>query len=96
MPQGRPQTESGIRVMTTRYFDRPALDMKRKKRREYDARYRLKHRDVLLVKKRFYACKPETLARRRYLYLHRNDPKHQPPPPQLVTLDAWAKNDNRA
>ena len=82
--------------MTTRYFDRLTPEMKRAKHREYEARYRIKHRDVLLVKKRLYACKPETLARRRYLYVHRNDPKQQSPPPQLVTLDAWAKNDNRA
>ena len=81
--------------MTTRYFDRPTLEMKRTKHREYDARYRIKHRDVLLVKKRLYACKPETLARRRYLYVHRNDPKQQSPPPQLVTLDAWAISEKR-
>ena len=80
--------------MTTRYFDRPALDMKRKKHREYDARYRLKHRDALLVKKRLYACKPETLARRRHRYLHRNDPKQPPiPPSKPVTLDKWARRE---
>ena len=78
------------------YFDRLTPAMKKEMRREANRRYRDKHREILLCKKREYASRPSTLARRRHLYLHRNDtppssPRPQPPP--TPTLDLWAKSE---
>ena len=78
--------------MTIPYFDRPTPSVKKGRRREVNKRYREKHRDILLYKKREYASKPSTLERRRYLYqVRRNDPAPPEPPLRPVTLDAWAR-----
>jgi len=79
----------------TRYFDRPTPAVKRVKRQEVQRRYRERHREALLQNKKEYARRADTLARRRHLYRHRNDPKPAaPPPPIPVTLDMRARRDS--
>ena len=73
--------------MTIRVFDKPTLEMMRKKRREINQRYRDKHHEKILQKKREYARKSESLERQRLLYLQRNEPKIQPYIPKMLTLD---------
>ena len=78
--------------MTIPLFCKLTLEMKRKKRNEINKRYRLKYREVLLPKKREYARTPESLERRRRLYLHIDHAKPKPPFPIVLTLDTWATN----
>ena len=81
--------------MTIPLFDRLTLAERREQRRKAQTRYRQKYREIVLQKKREYASRPTTLARRKYLYnLRRNAPSPpQPPSPKPVpTLDTWAKH----
>ena len=88
-----PPKQKRVRCSMTPYFDRPTPEMKREKRRLANRRYKAKHRDSLLAKKREYAKREATRARRLFLDSNRNDTPKQPPshPPPPLTLDAWAK-----
>ncbi len=94
-------------IMTIPYFARLSAAEKSERRGAVQKRYREKHRDQLLAKKRAYVRQPHVLARRRYAYLHRNDPKPcaladapmdaladaltDASPPPL-SLDLWARH----
>ena len=92
-----PPKQKRVRCSMTPYFDRPTPEMKREKRRLANRRYKAKHRDSLLAKKREYAKREATRARLLFLDSNRNDTPKQPPshPPPPLTLDAWAKKKDR-
>ena len=72
-----------------RYISRKTDAEIREKKRAAHRKWVDTNRDTYLAKKRAYAGRPEVLARRRFLYAHRNDPKPVAPPP--ITLDLWAR-----
>ena len=85
------EISSILEDMTRLFFAKEtAAEKRRKQRAEVQKRYRARHRETLLPKKRDYARREEVLARRRLLYQHRNDPKPALPP--TPTLDAWAQH----
>jgi sRNA-binding protein len=73
------------------YFKRKTEAEKKAKRRAAHERWCAKNREILAQKKREWARRPETLARRRELYRIRKDPKPTPVT-EILTLDAWAKS----
>ncbi len=72
-----------------RYYTKKTATERREKRLAAQKRWKEKHRDEILRKKREYAQRAEVLERRRDLYRHRNDPTRDAPKTQ--TLDIWCK-----
>ena len=68
------------KTMASRFFmQQAAADKRRQKQLEAQKRYKERHRERVLAKKRAYANRPETLARRRYFYERRRDPPKPSP-----------------
>ncbi len=89
----RPPVANGPMTYGARKSEVMRRDTKRAAQHRWATQNRLKYLEC----KRRWAARPETLARRRELYLHRDDPKPPPPiripPPPPPTLDLWAKDE---